>query len=87
MGRKVGFINVHLFRPFATDRLLKALPQTVERIAVLDRTKEPGALAEPLFLDVQAAVVDGGRNVKVIAGRYGLSSKDVIPADIRGCIR
>ena len=82
MGRKVGFINVHLFRPFATDRLLKALPQTVERIAVLDRTKEPGALAEPLFLDVQAAVIDGGRNVKVIAGRYGLSSKDVIPADI-----
>ena len=82
LGRKVGFINVHLFRPFATDRLLKALPQTVERIAVLDRTKEPGALAEPLFLDVQAAVVDGGRNVKVIAGRYGLSSKDVIPADI-----
>ncbi|MBS6334416.1 MAG: 2-oxoacid:acceptor oxidoreductase family protein, partial [Veillonella sp.] len=82
LGRKVGFINVHLFRPFATDRLLKALPKTVERIAVLDRTKEPGALAEPLFLDVQAAVVDGGRNVKVIAGRYGLSSKDVIPADI-----
>ena len=82
LGRKVGFINVHLFRPFATDRLLKALPQTVERIAVLDRTKEPGALAEPLFLDVQAAVIDGGRNVKVIAGRYGLSSKDVIPADI-----
>ena len=74
--------SVHLFRPFATDRLLKALPQTVERIAVLDRTKEPGALAEPLFLDVQAAVVDGGRNIKVIAGRYGLSSKDVIPADI-----
>ncbi|ETI99918.1 MAG: Pyruvate-flavodoxin oxidoreductase, partial [Veillonella dispar DORA_11] len=51
LGRKVGFINVHLFRPFATDRLLKALPKTVERIAVLDRTKEPGALAEPLFLD------------------------------------
>ena len=82
LGRKVGFINVHLFRPFATDRLLKALPKTVERIAVLDRTKEPGALAEPLFLDVQAAVVDGGLNVKVIAGRYGLSSKDIIPADV-----
>lgn len=82
MGRKVGFITVHLFRPFASDRLIKALPKTVERIAVLDRTKEPGALAEPLFLDVQAAVVDAGLNVNVIAGRYGLSSKDVIPADI-----
>ena len=81
-GRKVGMIKVHLFRPFATDRLLAALPKTVERVAVLDRTKEPGALAEPLFLDVQAALVQGDVNAKVFGGRYGLSSKDVIPADI-----
>ena len=81
-GRKVGFINVHLFRPFATDRFLSAMPKTVERVAVLDRTKEPGALAEPLFLDVQAALVQGDVNAKVFSGRYGLSSKDVLPADI-----
>ena len=81
-GRKVGLVTVHLFRPFATDRFVAALPKTVERIAVLDRTKEPGALAEPLFLDVQAALVQNDINAKVYGGRYGLSSKDVIPADI-----
>lgn len=82
MGRKTGFVTVHLFRPFAINRFINALPKTVKRIAVLDRTKEPGSFGEPLFLDVQAAVVSAGLNVKVIAGRYGLSSKDVIPADI-----
>ena len=81
-GRKVGMVTVHLFRPFATDRFVAALPKTVERVAVLDRTKEPGALAEPLFLDVQAALVQNDINAKVYGGRYGLSSKDVIPADI-----
>jgi len=81
-GRKTGMVNIHLFRPFALDRFIAALPKTVQRICVLDRTKEAGALAEPLFLDVQAAVVEAGLNVKVIGGRYGLSSKDVIPADI-----
>ena len=81
-GRKVGFVQVHLFRPFATDRFVAALPKTVERVAVLDRTKEPGALAEPLFLDVQAALVQHNINAKVFGGRYGLSSKDVIPADL-----
>ncbi len=81
-GRKVGFVQVHLFRPFSTDRFVAALPKTVERVAVLDRTKEPGALAEPLFLDVQAALVQHNINAKVFGGRYGLSSKDVIPADL-----
>ena len=81
-GRKVGFVQVHLFRPFATDRFVAALPKTVERVAVLDRTKEPGALAEPLFLDVQAALVQHNIDAKVFGGRYGLSSKDVIPADL-----
>lgn len=81
-GRKVGVVNVHLFRPFATDRFINALPKTVKRISVLDRTKESGAIAEPLFLDVQAAVVAAGLDVKVYGGRYGLSSKDVLPEDI-----
>lgn len=81
-GKKVGSINVHLFRPFAIDRFIAALPKTVKRIAVIERTKEPGALAEPLYLDIQAAVVKAGLPVQVIGGRYGLSSKDVIPADI-----
>lgn len=81
-GRKVGFVQVHLFRPFAMDRFVAALPKTVERVAVLDRTKEPGAIAEPLFLDVQAALVQADINAKVFGGRYGLSSKDVIPADL-----
>lgn len=81
-GEKVGYINVHLFRPFAIDRFINALPNTVKRIAVLDRTKEAGAYAEPLFLDVQAAIATHGLNIKVVGGRYGLSSKDVIPADI-----
>ncbi len=81
-GRKVGGVNVHLFRPFAMDRFVASLPKTVKRITVLDRTKEPGALAEPLFLDVQAAIVQAGLDIAVYGGRFGLSSKDVIPADI-----
>ena len=81
-GQKVGMISVHLFRPFAVERFLEAIPATVKRIAVLDRTKEAGAYAEPLFLDVQAAISVAGRDIKVVGGRYGLSSKDVIPQDI-----
>lgn len=81
-GHKTGLVNVHLFRPFAVDRFIAALPKTVKRISVLDRTKEAGAFAEPLFLDVQAAVACAGLDVKVTGGRYGLSSKDVIPQDI-----
>lgn len=80
-GRKVGAINVHLYRPFATDRFVAALPKTVKRIAVLDRTKEPGASGEPLFLDVQAAVARHNVQASVIGGRYGLAARDVIPAD------
>ena len=83
VGEKVGLVNVHLYRPFAVDRFVAALPKTVKRIAVLDRTKEAGALAEPLYLDVQAAVVQAGLDVKVVGGRFGLSSKDVIPQDIK----
>lgn len=86
-GEKTGLVEVHLFRPFSLEHLVKAIPATVQRIAVLDRTKEAGALAEPLFLDVQAAVVTAGINASVIGGRYGLSSKDVIPADIVSVFR
>lgn len=81
-GRKVGALNVHLFRPFAMDRFIEALPKTVKRIAVLDRTKEPGSMGEPLFLDVQAAIARAKLDVLVVGGRYGLGSRDVIPADI-----
>ncbi|SUP43809.1 pyruvate:ferredoxin (flavodoxin) oxidoreductase [Veillonella criceti] len=81
-GRKVGALNVHLFRPFAMDRFIEALPKTVKRIAVLDRTKEPGSMGEPLFLDVQAAIARAKLDVLVVGGRYGLGSRDVIPADM-----
>ena len=82
-GEKVGLVKVRLYRPFATDRFLAALPKTVKRIAVLDRTKEPGALGEPLYLDVAAALASAGRNdIQVVGGRYGLGSKDTTP----GCV-
>ncbi|MDR1590397.1 MAG: pyruvate:ferredoxin (flavodoxin) oxidoreductase [Puniceicoccales bacterium] len=75
-GSKVGVIKVRSFRPFSAEHLLKAFPETVKSIAVLDRTKEPGALGEPLFLDVAAAIQQSGRNIRVIGGRYGLGSKE-----------
>ena len=79
-GAKTGVINVHLYRPFSAKHLIAALPKTVKRIAVLDRTKEPGALGEPLYLDVVAALSqENVQGVKVIGGRYGLSSKDFPP--------
>lgn len=81
-GRKVGAVNVHLFRPFAMDRFIESLPKTVKRIAVLDRTKEPGSMGEPLFLDVQAAIARAKLDITVVGGRYGLGSRDVVPADI-----
>ena len=81
-GRKVGLLKVHLYRPFATDYFRKALPPTVKRIAVLDRVKTPGAPAEPLFLDVQDAFFGEADAPRIIGGRYGLGSKDTIPADI-----
>ncbi|MDE6576415.1 MAG: pyruvate:ferredoxin (flavodoxin) oxidoreductase [Opitutales bacterium] len=79
-GEKVGVLKVRLFRPFSLEHFLKALPETVQSIAVLDRTKEPGALGEPLFLDVAAALQQAGRSVRVIGGRYGLGSKEFSPA-------
>ena len=81
-GEKVGIVNVHLYRPFSVDHFIKQLPETVKKIAVLDRTREPGAIGEPLFIDVQSAVTAAGRDIKVCGGRYGLGSKDVIPEDI-----
>ncbi|MCR5571225.1 MAG: pyruvate:ferredoxin (flavodoxin) oxidoreductase [Bacteroidales bacterium] len=81
-GRKVGLVTVHLYRPFSEKYLLKVLPKSVKKIAVLDRTKEPGSLGEPLFLDVKA-LFQGKENAPlVIGGRYGLSSKDTTPAQI-----
>ena len=80
-GYDTGMVSVHLYRPFSKDYLKKVLPETVKRIAVLDRTKEAGSLGEPLYLDVAAALND--TNIKVVGGRYGLSSKDVDPADIK----
>ena len=80
-GEKVGLLKVHLYRPFAADKLLEAIPSTVKAIAVLDRTKEPGSYAEPLFLDVAAAYV--GKNApKLIGGRYGMGSKDTTPETV-----
>ena len=80
-GKKVGVVQIHLYRPFDIDSFVKVLPNTVERIAVLDRTKEPGSLGEPLYQDVITALSRGGKTgIKVIGGRYGLSSKDFPPS-------
>ena len=82
-GEKVGLIKVRLFRPFCPDKLLAAIPATAKKIAVLDRTKEPGAQGEPLYLDVVTALANAGRtDISVIGGRYGLGSKDTPPASV-----
>ncbi len=82
-GEKVGLIKVHLYRPFSVEHFLKAIPETAKKIAVLDRTKEPGALGEPLYEDVCTALFKSGRrDLTVVGGRYGLGSKDVTPAQI-----
>ncbi len=81
-GKKYGMITVHLYRPFSTEYFLKVLPKKVKRIAVLDRTKEPGALGEPLYLDVKALFQGKENQPLIIGGRYGLSSKDTTPAQI-----
>ncbi|MDU7055995.1 MAG: pyruvate:ferredoxin (flavodoxin) oxidoreductase, partial [Enterococcus hirae] len=81
-GRKVGFLNIHLYRPFPIETLLQKLPKTTQSIAVLDRSKEPGAGGEPLLLDVQSALYDATICPKIIGGRYGLGSKDVTPDQI-----
>ncbi|MCQ2800232.1 MAG: pyruvate:ferredoxin (flavodoxin) oxidoreductase [Bacilli bacterium] len=83
-GEKVGLIKVHLYRPFSTKLLVEAIPASVKKIAVLDRTKEDGAEGEPLYLDVIAALAQENRHIDmVIGGRYGLSSKDTQPKDVK----
>ena len=82
-GEKVGLVNVHLYRPFCPDKLAEAIPATAKKVAVLDRTKEPGSQGEPLYLDVVTALANSGRyDVKVIGGRYGLGSKDTPPSNV-----
>ncbi|MBR6950036.1 MAG: pyruvate:ferredoxin (flavodoxin) oxidoreductase [Bacilli bacterium] len=83
-GENVGLIEVHLYRPFSTKYFLKALPKTVKKIAVLDRTKEAGGNGEPLFLDVVKTIKEVDAKVSVFGGRYGLSSKNTTPAMIKG---
>ena len=82
MGEKVGLIKVRLYRPFSIERLLKIIPKSVKKIAVLDRTKEPGSIGEPLYLDILRAVSELENPPKVVGGRYGLGSKDPYPNDI-----
>ncbi|MBQ1548380.1 MAG: pyruvate:ferredoxin (flavodoxin) oxidoreductase [Lachnospiraceae bacterium] len=82
-GEKVGLVKVRLYRPFDKDALLKAIPDSVKKISVLDRTKEPGSLGEPLYLDVVAALKGSKfESCEIVSGRYGLGSKDTIPSDI-----
>ena len=81
-GEKVGMISVHLYRPFSVKHLLASVPKTVKRIAVLDRTKEPGAEGEPLYLDVKSAYYDVENKPLIVGGRYGLGSNDTTPAVI-----
>ena len=83
MGYKAGLVKIRLYRPFPDDDFMAALPPTVRCIAVLDRTKEPGSLGEPLFQDVASAVLESGRVIKVIGGRYGLSSKEFDPVMVK----
>ncbi|MBR6632802.1 MAG: pyruvate:ferredoxin (flavodoxin) oxidoreductase [Clostridia bacterium] len=81
-GEKVGLIKVRLYRPFRADKLIAAIPETCKKIAVLDRTKEPGSLGEPLYLDVVTALAQAGRAATVVGGRYGLGSKDTPPSSV-----
>ena len=81
-GKKVGMVNVHLYRPFSVKYLLAAVPKSVKKIAVLDRTKEPGAEGEPLYLDVKSAFYDVENRPLIVGGRYGLGSAEVTPAKI-----
>ena len=82
-GEKYGLVKVHLFRPFSVEHLLKVIPQSVEKICVIDRTKEPGCNGEPLYLDVCSAFYGKENAPKIVGGRYGLASKDVTPSDIK----
>jgi pyruvate-ferredoxin/flavodoxin oxidoreductase len=82
-GEKVGLIKVRLYRPFSAEHFLNVLPASVQRIAVLDRTKEPGAAGEPLYEDVRAVLAENGRNILVVGGRYGLGSKEFSPSMVK----
>ena len=79
-GEKVGLVKVRLYRPFSGEHFLAALPESCKRIAVLDRTKEPGALGEPLYQDVCTVFMEAGRTPLIVGGRYGLSSKEFTPS-------
>ncbi|MFD3157543.1 pyruvate:ferredoxin (flavodoxin) oxidoreductase [Haloimpatiens sp. FM7330] len=81
-GEKVGVLKVHLYRPFSLDHFFKYIPKTVKKVAVLDRTKEPGSEGEPLYLDVRNAFFERNKDVKIVGGRYGLGSKDTTPSQI-----
>ena len=82
-GEKVGFLQVHLFRPFSRKHLMAAMPKTVKKVAVLDRVKEIGSIGEPLYEDICAAYINESERPAIYAGRYGLSSKDTTPAQIK----
>jgi len=82
-GEKVGVVKVHLYRPFSTEYLLQSIPKTVRKVAVLDRTKEPGAIGEPLYLDVKTAFYEVEDKPVIVGGRYGLGSKDTTPGQIK----
>ncbi len=81
-GEKVGVVVVRLYRPFSAKYFMRVLPKSVKKIAVLDRCKEPGSVGEPLYLDVKATLAEQGDKIKIVGGRYGLSSKDTTPAQI-----
>ena len=82
-GEKVGLIKVRLYRPFSAEHLVKAIPASARIITVLDRTKEPGALGDPLYVDVCTALVEQGRSIRVVGGRYGLGSKEFNPSMVK----
>ena len=82
-GEKYGLVKVHLYRPFSVKHLMEAIPSSAERICVLDRTKEPGSIGEPLYLDVKSAFYDNEKSPMIIGGIYGLASKDTTPAHIK----
>ena len=83
LGEKVGVLKVHLYRPFSIEFFLQSIPKTVKKIAVLDRTKEPGAIGEPLYLDVKTSFFDVENKPVIVGGRYGLGSKDTTPGQIK----
>ncbi|MGE5494251.1 MAG: pyruvate:ferredoxin (flavodoxin) oxidoreductase [Burkholderiales bacterium] len=86
-GEKVGVLKVRLYRPFSAKHMLAAIPSSVKKIAVLDRTKEPGSEGEPLYKDVVTALAEAGRNIQVIGGRYGLSSKEFTPTMVNAVFK